>query len=429
MSSIDLIRMGLQNLWRRKLRTFLTILGVIIGTSSIVVMLSLGFGMNKSMEDMISEFGSLTTINVRKPWDQAPGSKPVPLDDKAIIKFKELDNVLAVSPVVQTYVKLTHKNLETSVDLRGIDPDAMEAFEYVAADGRLLNGSDKLSVVYGAEVGKRFYNPKAKVWKEYDIDPMSDKISMVFEVYDSNTGDSKQKEYKVRPAGVLEPGGWEKDSSIFMPLKEVEKLMKENTSENQSGNQSGQNKKKKGYDQIDVKINNIENVQVAQQTIKDMGYEAYSLNDQLDAFKQQSKIMQAILGGIGAISLLVAAIGITNTMIMSIYERTKEIGVMKVIGASIKDIKRLFLLESAAIGLLGGVFGVTLSYGLSYLLNHLAGSFLGGAEAGMGSKISIIPIWLALAAMAFSALIGIISGYFPARRAMNLSALEAIRTE
>ena len=91
MNSIDLIRMGLQNLWRRKLRTFLTILGVVIGTSSIVVMLSLGFGMNQSMEDMMKEFGSLTTINVRKPWDESPGSKPKILDDKAIQSFKEIE--------------------------------------------------------------------------------------------------------------------------------------------------------------------------------------------------------------------------------------------------------------------------------------------------------------------------------------------------
>ena len=164
-----------------------------------------------------------------------------------------------------------------------------------------------------------------------------------------------------------------------------------------------------------------------------MGHEAYSLNDELESFKQQALVIQAILGGIGAISLLVAAIGIANTMVMSIYERTKEIGVMKVIGASLKDIKRLFLFESALIGLTGGVFGVGLSYLISFLMNKFGSQFVqlgmmmgpGGGEA----RISIIPVWLALAALGFSALIGVISGYFPARRAMNLSALDAIRSE
>ena len=174
----------------------------------------------------------------------------------------------------------------------------------------------------------------------------------------------------------------------------------------------------------------MKNVQDIQQTIKDMGHEAYSLNDQLETMKQTAGIIQGVLGGIGAISLLVAAIGITNTMVMSIYERTKEIGIMKVIGASLKDIRGLFLFESASIGLLGGIMGVAFSYILSFILNQFGSSFLGDFF-GMGgeSKLSIIPIWLVFAAIGFSTLIGVISGYGPARRAMNLSALDAIRTE
>ena len=160
-----------------------------------------------------------------------------------------------------------------------------------------------------------------------------------------------------------------------------------------------------------------------------MGHEAYSLNDQLEYTKKQAATIQAVLGGIGGVSLLVAAIGITNTMVMSIYERTKEIGIMKVIGASLKDIKKLFLFESALIGLFGGMLGIGFSYSLSYLVNKFSYQFGEALGAYGASKISIIPIWLVIVAMAFSALIGIISGYFPARRAMNLSALEAIRTE
>ena len=116
-------------------------------------------------------------------------------------------------------------------------------------------------------------------------------------------------------------------------------------------------------------------------------------------------------------------------MVMSIYERTKEIGVMKVIGASLKDIKRLFLFESALIGLLGGVLGVALSLLLSFIANKFGGSFLSNMGIPPGSKISIIPLWLIFSSMGFSAVIGVVSGYFPARRAMNLSALEAIRSE
>lgn len=152
------------------------------------------------------------------------------------------------------------------------------------------------------------------------------------------------------------------------------------------------------------------------------------MTDWLDSMKQDMLVTQAIFGGIGAVSLLVAAIGISNTMVMSIQERTKEIGIMKVIGASIKDIRSLFLLEAAAIGLLGGIVGLILSYGASFLLNNLLGGLMGGM--GMGeTKISIIPAYLAIAALVFTSLIGVISGYFPARKAMKISALDAMRYE
>lgn len=435
MSKIDLIIMGVQNLWRRKLRTFLTVLGVIIGTSSIVVMLSLGFGMNKSMEDMISSMGSLTTINVRKPWDQQPGKKTPALDDKAVQSFKKLKNVAAVSPSLETYVLIKTGKYEANLSVKGIDPNVMEEFGFKIDQGRLLNSKDDMSIVFGANGKDMFNDPKARgQYREPKIDLMKDRMTLSFGEGGFGGGmggmpgipsGPKAKEYKIKTVGILQSAGFDKDYASFMTLDSVKKLIKEK--EKSEGNKN--NKKEKGYEVIDVKVNDMNNVQSVQEVIKDMGYEAYSLNDELESFKQQSKISQAILGGIGAISLLVAAIGITNTMIMSIYERTKEIGVMKVIGASLKDIKRLFLFESALIGFLGGMLGVVLSYLLSYGLNTIAQSFLGGGMDGGITTISVIPAWLAVAAMFFSALIGIASGYFPAKRAMNLSALEAIRTE
>ena len=146
-------------------------------------------------------------------------------------------------------------------------------------------------------------------------------------------------------------------------------------------------------------------------------------------------MVQAVLGGIGAISLFVAALGITNTMVMSIYERTREIGVMKVLGCLLTDIRQLFLWEAGIIGFTGGVLGLLLSLGASALLNRFGGSlgeFLGGGRYspdGQLMPISIIPPWLALASVCFATLVGLISGFYPARRAMNLSALEAIRSE
>lgn len=434
MSSIDLIRMGVKNLWRRKLRTFLTVLGVIIGTSSIIVMLSLGFGLTQGFQDQISQWGDLTTINVHQRWvdPSMPNQEQVKLDDKAVLSFKEIPNVIAVSPTLETYGAVINGRYIAQIPIKGIDPDVMTEFGFEAAEGRLLNNSDELAVVFGGGMKHNFWDPNARTYREPKIDLMKDRMSLTLNPnygYDQPGRDTPNyKEYKIKTVGVLVEGNWETDYGIYMPIKEVQKLIKDKEKSENAKPQRGQSESQ--YQQINVKVNDMKNVQEVQETIKNMGHEAYSLNDQLESMKQTAGIIQAVLGGIGAISLLVAAIGITNTMVMSIYERTKEIGVMKVIGASLRDIKRLFLFESALIGLLGGILGVIFSYLLSFIINHFGASFMGNfLGTGGESDISIIPIWLILAAMAFSALIGIISGYYPARRAMNLSALEAIRTE
>lgn len=434
MSSIDLFRMGIKNLWRRKLRTFLTILGVIIGTSSIIVMLSLGFGMRVSFEEQIAQWGNLTIINVHKGWGEPmPGQQVAELDDKAVANFKALPNVKAVSPLLETYGAVINGRYIANVPIRGIDPESMENFGFEVEEGRLLNGMDTTSAVFGASMQYNFRDPKAKVWREVNVNLMRDRMSITLDPnYGwSSPGEKKPnyKEYKIKTAGVLaESNDWEANYGIYMPLAEVQKMVKEKEKAENQRPQSGR-QQDSGYNRVNVKVNDVKNVKEVQDAIKDMGHEAYSLNDELEYAKKQAGLIQAVLGGIGAVSLLVAAIGITNTMVMSIYERTREIGVMKVIGASLKDIRRLFLFESAIIGLGGGVFGVGFSYIISLIVNKFSNVF--GPALGLygATKISIIPAWLIFAAMAFASFIGVISGYFPARRAMNLSALEAIRTE
>jgi ABC-type antimicrobial peptide transport system permease subunit len=241
--------------------------------------------------------------------------------------------------------------------------------------------------------------------------------------------------YVLNPTGITSEMDWNYAWDIFMDYETFERLKadfdrKNRTDQNNSGGRDrNKNEDKNKYDEMKVSVDNVKNVQDVQEQIKAMGFEAYSLTDALENMKQTSSLIQAILGGIGAVSLFVAAIGITNTMVMSIYERTKEIGVMKVIGAQLKDIKRLFLFEAAMLGFIGGVFGIGLSYGISAIINKVVAG-MGGEMGYVGAQIlSYIPIWLTLAGLGFSTLIGLIAGYYPAVRATKLSALEAIRTE
>lgn len=437
MNNIDLIRMGIQNLWRRKLRTFLTVLGVMIGTSSIVVMLSLGFGMSQSLEDQMASWGSLTHVNVMEGYGSDMGNtiggpKSGKLNREAVLKLEQIPNVEAVNATIQSYGTIKAGRNETSASIVGVNPDIMESFGYEVEEGRLLNKGDKLSMVFGGEIRNNFYNPKSNVYQEIIIDVMNERLKLIIGEDFSLDGSSNKapKEHRIKVVGVFKQGDYSTDYSIFMPIDQLKKLIEE-SNKSKSDSESGRIDRggSTEYDNIILKVNEVDNVMEVQNTVKEMGFEAYSLTEELDSFKQQSFMIQAILGGIGAISLIVAAIGITNTMIMSIYERTKEIGVMKVIGASIVDIKRLFLLEAGIIGFLGGVIGLMFSYLVSFILNRFGAGFMSSMGFNADSGISIIPIPLSLGALGFSVVIGLLAGYFPAKRAMNLSALEAIRTE
>ena len=180
------------------------------------------------------------------------------------------------------------------------------------------------------------------------------------------------------------------------------------------------------YNSAQVYVDDVDNVTKVQKELADMGFQVQSQIDWLESSKQQSDMVQAVLGGIGAVSLFVAAIGIANTMMMSIYERTKEIGVMKVLGCDMGNIRNMFLIESGFIGFMGGVLGIGLSYGVSLLINKFVGA---QALTGMAGDLSRVPPWLSLAAVAFAIFVGMAAGFMPAMRAMKLSPLAAIRNE
>ncbi len=218
---------------------------------------------------------------------------------------------------------------------------------------------------------------------------------------------------------------------MFMEINQLEQLKNNYDKMTDYQAYGGKMPKHEGYTQALLYVPDRKSIKSVQAEIRKMGFKTTSSEEILKQTSSMTKIINMVFGGIGGISLLVAAIGITNTMVMAIYERRKEIGVMKVIGASLRDIKRLFLFESASIGLIGGAIGIVVSLLISFIVNLVAGNALMSdmMEAGTKMKISIIPGWLILAALGFTALIGLISGYMPALKAMRLSALEAIKTE
>lgn len=461
MNNIDLIRMSIGNLWRRKLRTSLTVLGVIIGTSSIVLMISLGLAMSTNFKNQVEQWGSLTVIDVYSTgggWSEMGGNmsnQAGQLDDAAVEVFKQIPKVKIVIPTIDINANLVIGKYVTpwGVNIVGMDSEMMAALDYIASDGRDLMPNEENVIVMGSQIPYDL-TKKGKMpnWEQREMAPVNyfeDRAHITFESMDPY-GDQRrqgfgQEENKVKPprpldvkvVGILPEGNWETAYNIYMPMKNVLKLIEEKEKYEAQLNGKPISKKKtpRIYQNVKVKVDDMKNVTLVQEELEKLGYSSYSNMDTLNQMNEMAQGIQLVLGGIGAISLLVAAIGITNTMIMAIYERTREIGIMKVIGAVISDIRKMFLIESAFIGFLGGAIGIVFCYLASWLLNTFGAGFAGGLM-GMGggygdvkTYVSIIPIWLSLFALGFSTIIGLIAGYFPAKRAMKLSALSAIRTE
>jgi len=436
MNSIDLISMGLKNLWRRKARTFLTILGVIIGTASIVIMVSLGIAMNVNFEKSLEDMGSLNLIEVRpkgdysydpETEDMVRNSKQSYLTTKTVEQMKNIDDVDAVLPEMRYWGQLKAGRYVSYANLTGIDMSLLSEYDFKLSDGELAESFPKNGLLFGATTTQEFRNPRSRNWRDTkEVDVMSARLSLL------NDRDESARGVNVKAVGVLEQTDTEYDWNIYMDVEDLKKIKKDQERQNKRSGDSGRRDEDKNeFETVKVKVMDIDKIQGVQERLQEMGFEAWSLSDILTNMKEQSAGLRAVLGAIGAVSLFVAAIGITNTMVMSIYERTKEIGVMKVLGAELRDIKRLFLFESGILGFFGGLFGLAFSYAISYLLNSSgfdimgSGMYWGDAERTM----SVIPMWLSGLSLVFATIVGIVSGYYPARRAMKLSALEAIRNE
>ena len=249
----------------------------------------------------------------------------------------------------------------------------------------------------------------------------------------SDKEDDKKITRQLEAAGRMKEDygkGEETSMGLVMDLETLKTLL------DQQAKLSGRKPEwKKGYSGAMVKVKDMNQVAEVETEIKRMGFRTSSMEIIRKPMEREARQKQMMLGGLGAISLFVAALGITNTMIMSISERTREIGVMKSLGCFVRDIRRIFLLEAGCIGLLGGVTGTVFSYAVSFVMNMtsegMSSSSMAGAMeadmAGLPSRLSVIPWWLSLFAVLFSIAVGVGAGYYPAGKAVKISALEAIK--
>ena len=445
MNRNDIFHMCLQNLMRRKSRTFLTVLGVLIGCCSIVIMVSLGIGMKESQDKLLAQMGDLTIITVNAPQG---GRGKVKLDDALVRQIKKLPGVEAVTPKqsleaesIRLLCGTGNRYVAEWSSVAGLDTEAMEQMGYQLTQGSIPKRSGDVVVgQYTAYNFKDTIRPEGRNmidrWGgELDgyaddenlpdpyFDPLKQKLTL--EVATQNG----KFTVPLNPVGIAKEDyskGSETSDGIILSLSDLRKLL-----DKAQGNQ----KKAVPYGSVLVKVRDITQVETVESNIKSMGYSTESMESIRKPMEKEAQQKQMMLGGLGAISLFVAALGITNTMIMSISERTREIGIMKALGCYVTDIRVMFLSEAGAIGLIGGVIGCIISFLASVVINLVSLGFslenlLPAIVGGEGiSRVSVIPPWLLLFAVAFSVLIGLGSGYYPANKAVAIPALEAIKSE
>ena len=404
---------------------------------------------------MMEGMGDLTIVQINN-YNQTPESTP--LDDDMIAKIEAIPHVVAVTPVYTLdWNAVTINSGKYQGQIYGVNMKSLADFGYTVQEGSLPGDDfEENMILFGWSALYNFYNTKKTsnnmIFAQPDatgtipdpyVDPMKDELELVINEMQGNldegtsttTASKKQKPIELKCIGVM-GDDWSRNPppgyAVFMDVSFAKKLQEQYNKINDVDTTNT----KSSYDNVSVKAESVEYVAEVEEAIQALGFaDTYSMESIRKPLEQQMSTIQMILGGLGAISLLVAALGITNTMIMSIYERTREIGVMKVLGCVVGNIRTMFLVEAGTIGFMGGILGLAFSYGISFAINSFAAAgnsiSLGGiVGVGVtGSNVSIIPVWLAFGALVFATMIGLISGFYPANRAVKISALTEIKQE
>ena len=402
MLTLDLFKMAIRSLISHKLRTFLTALGIIIGVASVISMISIGEGARQQTLSTISKFG--TNIITIKPGNNKSRHVSTGKVDTLILKdaiFIEQNVPLITGVAAQVYrsAHLKFRNKNTNTTVRGTGKNYRRLANFEMQKGRYFNQQEinvaKRVCILGATVVKNLFA---------EVNPLGETIKV------------DGKNFMV--IGITEPKGalswFDPDDQIFIPVTTAQKRV------------FGMN-----YIQsIDVQASKIEDLEVIKEDInqllrirhniaqgKENDFYVQNSSQWLNSWGDAAKTFTYLLGGIATISLMVGGIGIMNIMLVSVTERTREIGIRKAIGAKKKEILEQFLIESVLISFLGGGVGVLLGMGISEIVSNI------------GEWETIVSTKTILLAFGFSVGIGIFFGFYPANKAANMNPIEALRYE
>lgn len=444
MKFFDLIKLIFDNLGRRKGRVVLTAIGVVIGTASVIVLVSLAIGLQQSATSNLYGIGDLTRIDVYPNYDYGNGGGGMVimgggggggstdsgmklLTPSVLKEIESLPNVAAVIPrdYLNAQAMISFGKMQNWGSIMGIGRNDLSIFEY-----ELDGGTDQLergTTIIGGWMAKNWFDPNQRPGQENPEQPdvLGQMIRVTLTKYTSD-GQMVEKTVSLRVVGVLKEMRSEADSTMLVRLDEL-------TAWNEWANGKRINRNKDGYQNVIVKATDAKTVVELAEKINEMGFMASTPQQYVQSINSFFVILQLIFGGVGAISLLVAAIGIANTMTMAILERTREIGLMKAIGATNNNVLSIFLGESAGIGLIGGIGGVILGWGGSAIINVIMVNYLNNQAAQNGgmptTTLISTPLWLPIFALLFSTIVGLLSGLYPSLRAATLVPVNALKYE
>lgn len=391
---MEYVQLSIKNLSYQKGRAFLTLLGVIIGIMAVVSMISIGTGMKVAMNEALGVLGSDKILVTPKMTQGALGET---FTDEDSNEIEKIPGVRFASPMISVTTNAEFKGEEKAITVWGLDPvKAGRTFSgasgYDIADGRWIKKGDGNKISIGSIVSDDFFDRKVNV---------------------GNTIKIKGKPFKV--VGIFKKtGDRNSDTAVYANLDQVREVF-------------GMGNK---ITLIIVRIDKGQDINLVQKRIENLlekrrGNEDFAvitpkqISEQIGA---AFSIVSIVFGGLAAVSLIVGGVGIANTMIMNVMERKKEIGIMKATGAANDTIMKMFLVESGVIGVVGGIIGIVLGYLISVMINIAAETYL-----GPGILRTSVSIQAVVFALGFSFVVGILSGIFPAYRALKLNPVDALR--
>jgi putative ABC transport system permease protein len=451
----DLSELAVRNLREAVLRNSLTTLGVAVGVASLVAMLSLGVGLQTLASQRLTRSGLFDAVFVTSqrnfrgprppaPTDAAPKRDSRALDDDARQQFSKLSNVTEVYPQIRFVTDVRYAGKSETTSVLGLPDSSRSSGAFDGMKGAFFSSPTANEAILQIDFAKVLSDqPPALIGKELTLryaeraalsKPADDDEALL----DTMMGSGKPggisimpREKTLRIVGVIESdpsagiGGFG-GARVYLPLKTAEQLHVAQPDDLQaflSGNPA-----KPSYMALTVRVRSPKDVLQVEDSIKQMGFATFSLLDATKSLRLVFTVFDLFLGLFGSLALTVASLGIINTLVMAILERRREIGILKALGATDRDVRSLFFAEAGAMGLLGGFFGVALGWLIGSALTWGTTIYLHRQNLP-GVKISYIPWWLALGAIIFAIIVSLVAGLYPASRAARLNPVDALRYE